>query len=227
MSTDASSHEGWGASLEGGSMDKERERNAPHKRDGTVERVGTLKQCIPESSGSMGSTRDCFASRIMHKLPVYMSLNPDPNSVATNALYQEWGNNPYFFPPFCLIRRVLKILRERKTGKALLIAPLWPGQPWYSMILEMLIVIPVCLPQKKNLLSNHMKLSHPLVEKKSLHLAAFLVSGNSMKTRVFQNQLPKSCSMQDERAQQVLTKRVGTNGFCGVMNDRWISLRHL
>ena len=29
---------------------------------------------------------DCFASRIMKKLPRYMSLNPDPDSSATNAL---------------------------------------------------------------------------------------------------------------------------------------------
>ena len=41
---------------------------------------------------------DCFASRIMRKLSLYMSLNPDPGSWATiNALYQNWGNYPYLF----------------------------------------------------------------------------------------------------------------------------------
>jgi len=37
----------------------------------------------------------CFASRTMRKLPQYMSLNPDPDCIATNALYQEWENFPF------------------------------------------------------------------------------------------------------------------------------------
>jgi len=65
----------------------------------------------------------CFASRTMRKLPQYMSLNPDPDCIATNALYQEWENFP-FFPPFCLIRRVLKLIQTRSTQKAIVIVPM-------------------------------------------------------------------------------------------------------
>ena len=165
---------------------------------------------------------DCFASRIMHKVPLYMSLNPDPDCVATNALYQDWGSFPYLFPPFCLIGRILKILKERQTPKAIVIAPLWPGQPWFSVLLTMIISEPICLSRQKGLLRNH-----PLIKNNSLHLAAFLVSGNNFKSRAFLSQLPKLCSKLGDQALHVLTKPLGKNGFCGVMSDRLIPLRHL
>ena len=119
----------------------------------------------------------------MHKVPLYMSLNPDPDCVATNALYQDWGSFPYLFPPFCLIGRILKILKERQTPKAIVIAPLWPGQPWFSVLLTMIISEPICLSRQKGLLRNHMREPHPLIKNNSLHLAAFLVSGNNFKSR--------------------------------------------
>ena len=77
---------------------------------------------VQKVSMDLGDTRDCFASRVMHKLPLYMSLNPDPNCLATNALHQNWGSYPYL-PPFYLIGRVLKSITERQAPKALLIAP--------------------------------------------------------------------------------------------------------
>jgi len=40
---------------------------------------------------------DCFASRIMKKLHAYMSLSPDPEYQAVNALYQDWEDFNYLF----------------------------------------------------------------------------------------------------------------------------------
>ena len=170
---------------------------------------------------------DCFASRIMRKLPLYISLNPDPESLTTNALYQNWGKYPYLFPPFCLMGRVLKILINQETPKALLIAPLWPGQPWFPILLSMLIAEPILIPQKRNSLLNHMQESHPLVLNQTLHLAAFLVSGNNWRSRVFQNQLPVLWYRPGEQVQHMLTKRLGESGSCGVIRNRWIPLKHL
>ena len=42
----------------------------------------------------------------------------------------------------------------------------------------------------KDTLLNHMQESHALVLNKTLHLAAFLVSGDSWKSKDFQNRLP-------------------------------------
>ena len=96
---------------------------------------------------------DCFVSRIMKKHPWYMSLNPDPECIATNALYQDL----YLFPSFCLIGRVLKEeVQTQSVSKALLIAPLWPGQPWFPTLLKMVIATPRLLPPSRELLRNNL-----------------------------------------------------------------------
>ena len=45
--------------------------------------------------------------------------------------------------------------------KKILIAPLWPGQPWFSVLLTMIISEPICLSRQKGLLRNHMR--EPLI----------------------------------------------------------------
>ena len=52
---------------------------------------------------------DCFASRTMHHTSKYMSLSPDPEVWAVNAMCHSWDQEfPYLFPPCCLIGKVLK-----------------------------------------------------------------------------------------------------------------------
>ena len=43
---------------------------------------------------------DCFASRTMHQVQRYISLSPDPNCIAVNAMYQEWSQE---FPIYSLL----------------------------------------------------------------------------------------------------------------------------
>ena len=51
----------------------------------------------------------------------------------------------YAFPPFNIIHRVFrKVHNEGAT--LLLVAPVWCQQPWYSMLLRMLIKHPVLIP---------------------------------------------------------------------------------
>ncbi|GFO27384.1 reverse transcriptase/ribonuclease h/methyltransferase [Plakobranchus ocellatus] len=66
---------------------------------------------------------DLFAARTNYQLPRYMSLYPDPQAEAINALFHFWTGYVYIFFPFNLISRVLKKLREDKTEKALVIVP--------------------------------------------------------------------------------------------------------
>ena len=38
--------------------------------------------------------------------------------------------------------RILKLIQIKLTPKALIIAPLWPGQPWFSTLVKMSITQP-------------------------------------------------------------------------------------
>ena len=43
---------------------------------------------------------DLFASRTSHQIQTYMSLKPDPNCIAVDALQQDWSQGVlYAFPP--------------------------------------------------------------------------------------------------------------------------------
>ena len=82
---------------------------------------------------------DLFASHLSHQLPRYMSWKLDPCCMAVDALQQKWTHMfPYAFPPFSLIRKVLRKIQEDRVT-AILITPTWQSQPWYPWLLKMTI----------------------------------------------------------------------------------------
>ena len=95
---------------------------------------------------------DLFASRINYKCEKYVSYLPDPGAYAVNAFHISWeGMCFYAFPPFCIIQKVLKKIREDKaTG--LIVVPYWPTQPWWPYLTNMLIASPIILPRDKDTL---------------------------------------------------------------------------
>lgn len=73
---------------------------------------------------------DLFASRLNHKLDIYVSLRPDPHAFAVDNFSLMWTEKLYYiFAPFSLIARVLQKM-EQDTSEAVIIAPLWPTQAW-------------------------------------------------------------------------------------------------
>ena len=56
-----------------------------------------------------------------------------------DAFLLDWkGLKGYAFPPFCLIGRCL--VKVRKEGATIvLVAPVWPSQPWYATLLNKLV----------------------------------------------------------------------------------------
>ena len=99
---------------------------------------------------------DLFASRISAQLPKYMSWKPDPGAMATDALSQPWSNmKGYAFPPFALIGRCLSKIQREGVKEIILIAPVWPTQPWFALLLSMLFRRPLLLPKQPSLLTNH------------------------------------------------------------------------
>ena len=69
---------------------------------------------------------DLLASRLSNQLPSFYSWKPDPNSLGTDALQQKWYHKSrYAFPPFALIRKVLKKVEEEKVPSIIIVAPTW------------------------------------------------------------------------------------------------------
>ena len=139
---------------------------------------------------------DLFASRLNHQLSKYISWKPDPGAMSNDAFQTSWKNlEGYAFPPFALIGRCLqKIKMEQST--IVLIAPAWQNQPWFPVLLEILIEFPLLLPWRKDMLTDPGDQLHPLVVQKRLRLATWKISSNSILQQEFQSKLQK-CLSQD------------------------------
>ena len=78
---------------------------------------------------------DLFASRLNTKLGKYVAWGPDPGAWKIDAFTLDWSNyDSYIFPPFSLLGRVLRKIRS-DGARATLVAPDWPGQPWYGTLM--------------------------------------------------------------------------------------------
>ena len=78
---------------------------------------------------------DLFATAENTKLPVFCSRAFHPRAWAVDALSLSWdGLEAYAFPPFAIIHRVLLKIRASRT-RVLLVAPQWPRQPWFPLLL--------------------------------------------------------------------------------------------
>ena len=120
---------------------------------------------------------DMFASRLNTKLPKFCSWRPDPQAVAINAFTIAWDFNLlYLFPPFSILQQVLQKLR-RERAEAILVAPQWPTQAWFSILLQLAISEPLPLPRRKEILylPHQPTQKHPLW--KDLRLMAWRISG--------------------------------------------------
>lgn len=167
---------------------------------------------------------DLFATRLNAQLDRYVSWMPDPFAVATDALRIPWLNlQGYAFPPFCLIGKCLSKLREEKAT-IVLVAPVWPQQPWYPLLLESLVEIPALLPSSEDLLRDPFGQPHPL---KSIRLAGWKVSGRDSCLEAFQARLQTSFQLDGVRGQTRLMSQPGPGGRAGVFNGTWIPFQEV
>ena len=127
-------------------------------KESKFERVGTVSENLSPDNIPLGQTRNKLLCLKDYEKTDKIHIPQSGSGVlsSTNALYQNWGNFPYLFPPFYLLGKVLKLLHTQRTQKVLLIAPLWPGQPWFPTLIQMCIVHPVLLPQRNNLIVSNM-----------------------------------------------------------------------
>ena len=162
---------------------------------------------------------DLFASRLNHQLPQFISWRPDPYAVGTDALQVPWTRwRGYAFPPFALISKVLRKVREERST-ILLIAPVWESQPWYPTLLSMLVDFPTLLPIHKDLLTDTFGQHHPLMLVDQLQLAAPTRIYNR---RHFCRSRTVAVFQDGVRAPTRLTRVPGRSGSVGVSHGTWI-----
>ena len=89
---------------------------------------------------------DLFATHLNHKLPLYVSPVPHPNAWDIDALNLYWtGLTAYAYPPTALLHRVIQKIRQCHC-LIIVIAPGWPGMPWFWDLVQLSTEIPQQLP---------------------------------------------------------------------------------
>lgn len=170
---------------------------------------------------------DLFASRLNNQVANYVARYPDPGALATDAFSLVWNNWTVFIhPPIVLIPRILlKMKCDKATG--LLIAPNWQGQPWFPVLLEMLVDYPAQLPVLPSTISLPFapEKLHPLW--KTLQLAVWPISGLVSKQREFQKKCARFSWHPGEDLHKKGMKDHGNYGRVGVFNGRSVPFQRL
>ena len=75
-------------------------------------------------------------------------------SAETDALAQQWpvGRLLYAFPPFSLLPALIRRI-ELGNHEVVVVAPRWPGKPWFPRLVRLLAGRPFRLPFRKDLLT--------------------------------------------------------------------------
>lgn len=171
---------------------------------------------------------DLFAARHNAQLHRFFSYRLDPMAEAVDALNQRWTRmTPYAFPPFILMGRVLRKIQTDRVRYAVVIAPVWPNQHWYPLLLETMADFPVLLPQTPDLLESPTGDPHPLMEQGRLLLAAWKVSGQASILEDFQRQLLTSSHPRGDQERKRHTVVPGDSGVAGVRRETRVYFRHL
>lgn len=168
---------------------------------------------------------DLFASRLSKKLELYVSRFPDHMAYAVDAFSFQWiAHNYYIFPPFSLITRVLQKIVQDKT-EAVMVCPIWPTQPWWPSLLQIISGRCLLLPAPQKILSLPHKPNkqYPL---QKMRLGVFQLSGNPSKCKEFQNRLETSSSTPGEIQLKNSMTSILKNGLITV-GDHQIQLNHL
>lgn len=135
-------------------------------------------------------TIDLFANRNNCKVNRFISWQPDPFALCFDTFLQYVDNEIFWaFPPFNLITKFLrKVQLEELEG--VLVVPSWSTQPFFSLLINLLIDVPIIIRWRDNLLSHPQLPVHPLG--KRLKLMACHLSGKSCKTGAFRHKLSTS-----------------------------------
>ncbi|KAA6380939.1 MAG: hypothetical protein EZS28_023535 [Streblomastix strix] len=97
-------------------------------------KVKIFLQACPQMN--LNPTIDLFSQYFNNLLPRFMSTIREHREIAIDALNQTLKKEfPWIHPPIPLYPAVLKKIREEQI-EAMKIAPIWPGQIWYTELVN-------------------------------------------------------------------------------------------
>ncbi|XP_065177287.1 uncharacterized protein LOC135807202 [Sycon ciliatum] len=171
---------------------------------------------------------DLFASRTNAQLDSFVSWGPQPGALDVDALAISWADQClYAFPPFALLPRVLHKVRQSPGCRVLLVAPVWDAQPWYPLLLHLLVACPVLLPGHPALLTSPLDQPHPMVLVGHLQLAGWLISPDPMRRQAFHQALLPSSWDHGGTPPTRPIRQHGQLGTVGVLNGGLIPFSRL
>ena len=169
---------------------------------------------------------DLFATHLNHKLTLYVSPVPDPRAWDIDALNINWmGLTAYAYPPTALLHRVIQKIRQCHC-LIIVIAPGWPGMPWFWDLVQLSTEIPLQLPVSTTL----RKQSHNYVfhsNPQHLNLHAWCLGVDSSKNKASLWRLQRELLPLRGHQQGPSTSQSGPYWRNGAEKIRWISPLHL
>jgi hypothetical protein len=171
---------------------------------------------------------DLFASHWNAQLPSFFSWRTQPQASGTNAFSVNWrGLSGYLFPPFALIFQCLEKIR-RERSDVVLICPVWTGQAWFPVLLELTCDVVLLLHQKQDLVKSALNETHPLLASNALQLAVWRLSGDSFVSADFRQKWSTYLWPEIERGPSRLhTIPHGEIGHVGVCEQICIPCRQI
>ena len=167
---------------------------------------------------------DLFATHLNHKLPLYVSPVPDPKAWDINALNINWTSlTAYAYPPTALL---YKEIQKINHCLIIVIAPGWPGMPWFWYLLQLSTEIPLQLPVSTTLLKqSHRYVFHNNPQQVNLH--AWCLGVDNSKNKAFLWRWQRELLLLSGHQQGPSTSQSGPYLKNGAEKIRWISPLHL
>ena len=189
----------------------------------------TLLQGVVDHLGDLWGKplMDLFATQLNHRLPCYVSPLPDPQAYAIDAMSISWdGMLAYAYPPTALLNQVLQKLTSSQNTELILIAPAWPKQSWYPLLLQLSADQPRQLPPLQHLLwhpTGKVYHQNPAL----FHLHAWKLSSSLSARRAFRLELPNASPSLNGPLQDHSTTADGASSLLGVLEGKQIHSRPL
>ena len=143
------------------------------RRDKVIQTEWSLHQQIFNQICKVWHTPmvDLFATHLNYKLPIYVSPVPDRKAWKIDALNICWeGLDGYVFCPVAILPQVIKKIITYPC-RMIVLAPGWPGMPWFWDLVDLSTRVPLQLPHWKTLLKQpHSNRFHNNVEYLNLHV---------------------------------------------------------
>ena len=158
---------------------------------------------------------DMFATRFNTQLPTFFSPIQDPTALAVDAMTQSWINLVgYAFPPFALLPQVLNKIQEEDCI-IFLIAPCWPRQHYFPLLLDLLVDFPRQIPVTDHLLKMpRAPVYHPNPQCLDLHV--YKLSNKASLQGIFHQKLRNLSAINIETQLANYMKCTGAITFVGV-----------